>query len=375
MKNLIYVAYSEMDETDGIYKKIVSQCIAFDLLGYKTYLYVIKNHEKFVLYRIDQGKIIEEKLIERKKTRMKSFLRKKILQKDFLNSSINIIKEKNIEYVYIRKLPLSNMFLQSLKKIKNCCEKVVCEIPTYPYYDELKNMNKWQNLIIEKLNFIKFTNSVDNITVILSKDINLSNKFIKIQNGIPKGEYKISKSNYNNKKLNLLGLGYIYNYHGYDRVLKGISEFNKIKDNNLEINFHIVGDGPEINNLKKITDQLNLQKNVIFYGTKSGIELDEIFDFCNIGIGSLGIHRKNAEIDTSIKIKEFAFRGLPFIISGNNDYDLPNTMKKVEANDNPINMNEIILFYESLKNINYKRELREYSEKNFKWEKILNEVF
>ena len=374
MKNLIYLAYVKENRSDGVFKKIFSQCLAFEENGYKVFLYIVKDDDSFVLYEVSDGKLILYKSIKRSNVEAKGIFRKLKLQENYLDTAIEVINELKFKNVYMRKMPLSRMYIDKIKKIKKTNLKLVCEIPTYPYINELKTMGKWINIINEIIYFNKFTNYVDRITVILSNNITLKNNFYEIQNGIPNGNYKISSKVYNENIIELLGVGYIYKYHGYDRVIKGLSDYYKY-NNDIRVNFNIIGNGPEIENLKELSKKLDVEKYVRFLGEKSGSELDDIFDKCDVAIGSIGLHRKKAMIDTSIKIKEYAFRGIPFVISASKGLENLKYIKIIEATEDPVNILDVVDFYKSIKDSDYKEELRKYSENNFTWKSILSQVF
>ena len=51
-----------------------------------------------------------------------------------------------------------------------------------------------------------------------------------------------------------------------------------------EVYYNCIGDGPELENLKKLARELNLEKYVIFHGTKVGDELEEIVDTFDVAI-------------------------------------------------------------------------------------------
>ena len=70
----------------------------------------------------------------------------------------------------------------------------------------------------------------------------------------------------------------------------------------------------------------------------------------------------------TLKLREYCARGLPFIYAYN-DSDFINFKYslKIENNETLVNINEVIDFYNSIKNENYIKEMREYAEKNLTW--------
>jgi hypothetical protein len=68
-----------------------------------------------------------------------------------------------------------------------------------------------------------------------------------------------------------------------------------------------------------------------------------------MGIGSLARHRSNIDKIKTLKNREYAARGIPFIYSETDD-DFENMpyIKKEKADDSPINIDELIKFYKSV---------------------------
>ena len=83
------------------------------------------------------------------------------------------------------------------------------------------------------------------------------------------------------------------------------------------------------------------------HGKKHGIELDEIFDQCDFGIGSLGRHRVGIRDIKTLKNREYAARGIPFIYSENDtDFDKRPYVLKMPADETAINIETIIHFFQ-----------------------------
>ena len=76
---------------------------------------------------------------------------------------------------------------------------------------------------------------------------------------------------------------------------------------------HIVGEGSPIEEYKRIVEKYEIAEHVIFYGLKTGRELDSIYDQCSIGVENLGFHRTGVYRASTLKAREYAAKGLPFI--------------------------------------------------------------
>ena len=117
---------------------------------------------------------------------------------------------------------------------------------------------------------------------------------IRISNGIDFDSVRLKKeSQHPTNELHLIGVAEIHRWHGFDRVVKGLAEYYA-KPQQLKVYFHIVGyffSNVERKDITGLIQTHHLEPYVILYGKKHGKELDEIFDKCDFGIGSLGRHR------------------------------------------------------------------------------------
>ena len=170
----------------------------------------------------------------------------------------------------------------------------------------------------------------------------------------------------------------IHNWHGFDRIVNGLANYYTKKQNYI-IRFHVVGYffSSEIENEFKNTIQKNhMEEYVILYGKKHGEELDRIFDKCDFGIGSLGRHRVGIDKIKTLKNREYAARGIPFIYSEtDSDFDTQAYVLKAPADESPINIYDIIEFYRnnSMSSKDIRNSIKELSWEH-QMEKVINEV-
>ena len=114
-----------------------------------------------------------------------------------------------------------------------------------------------------------------------------------------------------------------------------------------------------------------------FWEAKSGVELTEIMNCADIGIGSLGLHRIGLTWGSTLKVKEYCASSLPFIysydekkLSGNEKFAL-----KLPANDLPINMQEVSEWASHvIKDIELQIQMRTFAEENYDWTIIIKEL-
>ncbi|UTR12121.1 glycosyl transferase family 1 [Evansella sp. LMS18] len=385
--NLLYIAFIREDsEALGFVKKIHSQCKAFNNLGYNSFLYIstateailyqISNNEKKVVkrfeYSVNSVFNNDSKLINKKLSNLRRY-------KEFMEFIEIETKHLKPEKVYIRRIkPILPVFIKYLKECNRIGSKVYFEFPDYPTYSPGFNKTlQYLDYLYDKLAFLRVRKYLAKIVGVSIKKNIKDKKVIIIKNGIDLQETKLRSLTLNNKELHLIGVANVGFWHAYDRILKGLNEYYSTNPTK-KVYFHMVGEGGAKKELEDLSKSLKLNKYVIFYGSKGGEELAEIFNKCHMGIGILGNHRKNLFGDSSLKNREYCARGLPFIIAAE-DYDFgedfPYSMT-IPPDDSKLNINEVIDFYEEivLNSPDYMMKMREYAELNLTWETKLKVV-
>ena len=144
----------------------------------------------------------------------------------------------------------------------------------------------------------------------------------------------------------------VHIWHGFDRLIAGIGEYYKNSPNPRQVFFHIVGGVHPYQRyranqfhpgMQAIIDKYGIQDNIIFHGQLFGKELDKIFNLSCFAIGSLGRHRCGITVIKTLKNREYATRGIPFIYSEQDcDFDDQSYVLKAPADETPIDIQKII---------------------------------
>ena len=357
---LLYLCFVELLETSGISKKMLYQVKALQNAGFDVKLCYEKVEDDKISRKIYNSSITLEEVKNKK------------IQRQFLHYKyrklIEYILKERIEVIYIRYNHIANpSFINFLKKIKEKSIKIILEIPTYPYDLEYTNVNFLAKLKhkIEKLYRQKMKKYIDRVVTFTNDKEIFGIKTININNGISLEDISmVEKTNSRDNKINFVGVAGISFWHGFDRMLLSMIEYYK-KNPKEKVIFHIVGDGDRIviDSLKKIVKNNNLEQHVIFYGYKSGKELDEIYNKADIAVGSLGAFRKNIQVGSALKIREYCAKGLPFIM-GEEDYCIKKEpfMYKVTNDETIFEIEKIIEWYNNLKIS--ANEIRDYTKNN-----------
>ena len=273
------------------------------------------------------------------------------------------------DFYYIRYGYSTIPFLGIIRKIKQQRKnKLIIEMPTYPYHKEFKSGFDQINKFIDNVMCRKLKKYADRITTYSKHESIYGIPTIKLRNGIECSLINIKHKKYlDNSTINLIAIANFCYWHGYDRLINGLSKYVSygLKKN---IIIHFVGDGPELIKYKRMVQQYGLSKYVIFYGILIGEELTKVINNVDIGVCSLGGHRKQIYLSSELKSREYLAHGLPILSSMKIDI-LPDNFKYcqyVSEDESFVDMRLVLQFYHDLmednKNMSY--EIRNFAEKN-----------
>jgi glycosyltransferase involved in cell wall biosynthesis len=161
-------------------------------------------------------------------------------------------------------------------------------------------------------------------------------------NGIHVDKYPLKP--YRKPAENIVKLLYVgsntAHWHGLDRLLSGISSYQ----GKARVELHMAG--TMSGSIRKLIKSLRIEHLVTCHGYTTGGELDMLFDLCDCAVGTLGMHRKNLSHGSTLKVREYMARGIPFVISHTDDDIPPDSPFVLMAppNDTPIDMNDVIMF-------------------------------
>ena len=339
---ILFVIFHGFDPNNGISKKISYQLDAFKSNGHETHLCYMDE-------TISKRRIVDNQVIVDYGNGRKG----KVLKRTEFGSIVDYAIAQHIDFVYLRSNHNANPFtIHMVKRMKKASMKVVMEIPTYPYDQEYFNKSMRRQLIQDKLFRKKFAKQLDAIVTFAEEDFIFGQQTIKISNGIDFDSVRLKKeSQHPQNELHLIGVAEIHRWHGFDRVIKGLVEYYK-EPKDINVYFHVVGyffSPVEREEITDIIKENHLEPYVILYGKKHGEELDEIFDKCDFGIGSLGRHRVGIDDIKTLKNREYAARGIPFIYSETDtDFDKQPYVLKMPADESTISIEDIIRFYKQL---------------------------
>ncbi len=342
MTRTLFLIFHGFDPNNGISKKISYQVNALKACGMEIHLcYMDETTTK--------KRMVDNTVIADYGNGTMSKIRKRIS----FSSIVKYAIEQQIQFVYIRSNHNANPFtIKMVREMKQAGMKVVMEIPTYPYDSEYKAQGMSKQIFQDKIFRNCLASQLDAIVTFSDYDSIFGQRTIRISNGIDFDSVTMKQTVHDtSKELNLIGVAEIHGWHGFDRLVKGMAAYYSQPQDYI-VRFHVVGyfysqEGER--DFRKLIADSKMEEYITLYGKKHGEELDAIFDLCDFGIGSLGRHRVGIDKIKTLKNREYAARGIPFVYSEtDSDFDEKPYVLKVPADETPVDIHKLITFYRQL---------------------------
>ena len=290
-----------------------------------------------------------------------------------------------IEMVYARSfMNASPILVRLFHKLNKRGIKCITEIPTYPYDSEFKGYPlKYKiPLYIDKLFRKALAKKMEAIVTFSNEETIFGKRTICISNGIDLDSIPIHNPKKHND-IHLIAVAEIHYWHGFDRLVAGMGEYYKLNPDARKVFFHVVGwedDRGTTSNgyltVEQTAKKYNIGQYVVNHGKLFGDKLDEVFNQCVFAIGSLGRHRSGITNIKTLKNREYAARGIPFIYSEtDNDFEDKPYIIKATADESPVNIRQIIDFIDTHDvNPTEIRNTVEHLSWRFQMEKVVREI-
>lgn len=381
---ILYLLYFDLENPQflGVKKKIIGQCKALKKIGNTVDIAYCYNDKLIILS--------DESKKEFKCSKGITNYRKSVYE-------LFYTAKFSYDLFYIRFPGTIDYYLYELAKLlKSKNIKCALELPTYPLDGEIKEKvrilkQKKEFLKIVKIKCNYFLHNIFKrvisktglkIVTYMPYDKIWNINTIVIDNGIDiDSNGIISSSNENEQQFNITVVANMSKWHGIDRAIRGLKTYLiKNPQNPRNVKLVIVGKGEIEEELKQLVKKEKLEKYVIFKGVLQGEKLDEVYRKTTIALGSLALHRIGLEIGSTLKVKEYCAKGIPFVISYT-EKELDDNFKyflKVPASEEPIDISKCIEFYDSIKKYDYRNEMHRFAEEKYDWKiqmkNILNRI-
>ncbi len=346
---ILFLVYHGFSEVSGISKKIHYQVKGLRENGHEVHLCYYDFDKNGNRCRFVDGVII--------KNYGRSIFAG-LLQRISYGCIYDYCRQNNVQFIYARCFQNANPFLVRLfKKLNKLGIKSVTEIPTYPYDNEfagfpyfsgrfwLRFDKRYRNTLYKHMEAL--------VTFSDAKQI-FGKRTIRISNGVDLDSIPLHHySPTNDGSIHMIGVAEVHYWHGFDRMIAGLGEYYKSREHPRFIFFHIVGgvapnemDGSQhAPGFSSLLDKYGIRDKVIFHDQLFGEELNKVFNQCCFAIGSLARHRSGITTIKTLKNREYATRGIPFIYSEqDSDFDQQPYVVKATPDESPIDIRQILDF-------------------------------
>ncbi len=313
--------------------------------------------------------------------------------KAFLLADFKILKkkckEKEYDIIYLRlHWFLSIGFILFLRQVKKNNPAIIIniEIPTYPYKEEIMGRFNKARFLLTKLLTPLLKPYVNNIITFSQHKkiwgipaINLSNGYYNPELKTIQNSIILQNTDRDAKNFHIVMIAQFSPWHAPDILIESVNRYFLENPNPRNIIVHLIGTGVDLEACKGLVENYKLQKNILFYGELDTEAIVKTVTAADICVGSLGHHRTDIQLSSSLKTREYAFLGMPIILK-TADLDFPDSLffvKYFPDDDSLLDLNSIIYFLEMLKvqYPDYKNKIMDYANENLTWRKKMNKVF
>lgn len=261
---------------------------------------------------------------------------------------------KKCQFLYVRKPRLIDYrLIDYLKNIKNCNKdiKILMEIPTFPYDNEIKGIKNTSYKIKDKISRNKLKKYVDCILTYSKDQVIFGIPTINLVNGIDYNEInKYELEQEDDGKIHVIACACLGFYHGYDRAIKGLHLYLNKQNSIKNIVLDIVGDGEKQvkEQYEKLVKKYQLEEHVILHGKLLGEDLARVYNRAVIGLDSMGRHRSGVYYNSSLKGKEYCAYGLTIVSGVETELDNDSSFQyyyRIPADETPMDWEGVLQFY------------------------------
>lgn len=349
---ILFLVYHGFNKSSGISKKIMAQVKGLRQNGHDVSLCYYDFGEDGHRCRFVDGKVIRD---------FGTWRYAGYIQRMCYGEIYDFCRDNGVEMVYARSFHNANPWLIHLFcRLRRLGVRCVTEIPTYPYdreYDDMPLFMK-AGFYVDKMFRRSLAARMDAMVTFSDAEEIFGKRTIRISNGVDFDSIKLhdwrrAKASAGST-VNMIAVAEVHPWHGFDRIIAGLGEYHGKRD----VRLHIVGgvekwmmEGNEtFEGFAPMVERYGIGDKVVFYGQLFGDELDRVFDQCCVAIGSLARHRSGISNIKTLKNREYASRGLPFIYSENDsDFEGQPYVMRVPADETPIRIEDVLEFVDNVR--------------------------
>lgn len=267
----------------------------------------------------------------------------------------------------------------ALAYAKQAGAKLVVEHPTYPF-----DNGKTTSLIrkpffwyCDKV-FARIEPMIDLYTLIGDPcDGELNGRpAMNILNGVDVDRFPLHVPRTDVEDIHMLALASMSRWQGYDRLLHAMAAYQGEE----KLVLHMAGEDGDgsLAQWRSLAEEMGISHQVVFEGAVYGRQLDQLVAQCDIGIGGLGLYRKNQFVSMPLKLREYMACGLPFVYAVDDPTmpEEPRFCLRLPNDDTIPDMEQLIRFAKQAKQDTQAPALMHaYAKEYMSWEGILKPVF
>lgn len=324
---LLYDTFN-LENPDGVEKKIISQRELFRQNGIEIDFYILKK-----------------------------------INGSFWNSPIEMT---DADFIYFRRgTAVDFRFLQFFKRLKakNPTAIIFMEIPTFPYENEYEHSFRSSVILMIDHFFRRMLYKyIDRLVIVNNHSESIWGiKVINLVNGIDLDSFNPRRPKKTDDTIRICCVAKFSPWHGYERIIRGLSVYYA-SPVQTEVKLIMVGTGVETVKYQELVQSLHLEEYVDFRGQLMGEELEKVYDECDIGCCSLGRYKSRIEMTSELKSRELMAKGLPMICGCKIDVlegeNYPYALHFANDDSN-IDIHKVVQFYKEIHTGKSDREIVE----------------
>ncbi len=374
MKKILFVMRYPLIDEYNLKLKFTGQMKACVNLGYDV-SYIAYDEKNYYLCSMNGT---ERKKVGKTHFHSYNRYRNTVAFFDLYSALETVLKKEQFDYIYMRKKLVTGKALYVLKKYKRRGGKLIVEIPTFGVIEApigfLRNLAKH---ILAKSES-RFDEIVD-LYVLVGN--NCPNQYkgkpaMEVVNGISLDSIPKKKHTPIDSEIHIIAVASMRYWQGFDRVISGISKYSGKE----RLFFHLVGqnfDG-SVQKWMKAAKDMRVESNVIYHGPLYSEQLTELFDICHVAVGALALHRRGGLNGSTLKVREYTARGIPFIyayddssLDGNEWFAM-----RFQSGEESIDFEKVVPWLKQLySRNNVVDEIRLFAHDYMSWEEQLKPVF
>lgn len=372
MATILFLMRYSLDHPDNFTTKFNGQLAGMRALGHTALCVGVRGGEMCLM----EG----DKVTPLQKNRFSTLpgYRHTKLYWDLMSAARRVISSRRVDAVYLRYKPLSPNVMGMAKLNRQKGGKLMVEIPTYPSQKEPDHRPLRRALLALTERLLKrLSPLVDLFTLVgeHNKDgLLLGRPAINICNGVEPDLLPMRRVNTAPGEIHALLLASVSRYQAYDRLLEGMARDRAASES---LFLHLVG-GDVDGSVEQLKEQAERERlHLEIHGPLYGQALSDLFDRCDVGVGTLGLYRKGIDVCSVLKVREYMGRGLPFVYSGEDDMlkTPADFMRRVSNDDAPVPAAALTELALSLKGqADVPGRMRAYAKEHMSWQAVWKTV-